>query len=189
MKPYQNLIPVLFLLLTSCIHVNRNDPASDEATNPDTAALLEKTVTDYTPQDLSYPGFNPFAKDADTILVPDLDSMLIGCFKQSVATGNTDQMCFYDALDKADTLIRREYENLCQKLNEPERAALKKAQERWTAYFHQEAGFLQNTFRKGDKYGHGAEHPAAATQWTFQVARQRLIMLRVFSREIQEPDK
>lgn len=186
MKPY--LFPVFFVLFTACINTGRHESVSDEAQD-NTAALLEKTRTDYTPQELSYPGFNPFARDADTILVPDLDSVLIRCFKQSVATGNTDQVCFYEAIGKADTLIRQEYQCLSQKLRESERTALKKAQERWELYFQQEINFLQSTYRKGDDYGHGAEHPVAAAQWSFQVARQRLILLRVFSREIYDVDK
>ncbi len=136
---------------------------------------------------LSYLGYNPFNSLTDSSLARDIDSMLFDCLDSSGAKTISEIACYYRLTEAVDTKIRMEYLILYAKLDSTDKSLFKMTENRWNSYFKEEKAFLYSVFytwpNKG-KYQHGREHSTAQAEWLFKIARQRLIALRVFGREI-----
>jgi uncharacterized protein YecT (DUF1311 family) len=135
---------------------------------------------------LSYLGFNPFSRDADTALAHDIDKILFDCDGMGKTTVG-EIGCYYEAIAATEKKIKIAYRALYKKLDSSDKKTFKITQTKWEAYFNTEKDFLNNTFnhpRSENIYGHGREHAIAYVEWLFKIARQRLIAIRVFSNEI-----
>ena len=141
--------------------------------------------------ELSYLGFNPFNRLSDNAIANDIDKILLKCLDTSGGTNSGDIKCYDDATELTKKRISAIYWKLYIKLDSKDRILLKASQAKWNNYFKAEKDFVYSTFHTWSnvqKYGHGMEHSIAEAQWLFQIARQRLIVLRTFNTEVYEPE-
>lgn len=133
---------------------------------------------------LSAMGFTWTDNISDVTIAKDMDNLLINCLHHP-DHGNTmsERICFYEATDTIKKIIEKEYQQLYSKLDNEDKLCLKKSQDAWSDYFAKEHVFLSGAFVM-EKYHHGSGHTVNKAQWGYQVARQRLIALRVYESEI-----
>ena len=174
---------ILLLTLYSCDRrVNNNAESIRHSAN-----LLVDTII--TTSDISltnsFLGNSLFSYNAtstdnygDTIYSHDIDAFL----KNYSSDGSTigDMRSYYRATIKLDTLIEVVYKKVYNKLNgEQDKKLFKISQDNWKKYFLSESTFLHEIYyTKQLEYGFGYEHSITQAQWAFQVARQRLILLK-----------
>ncbi len=127
-------------------------------------------------------------KFGDTIYSRDIDDFL----KNNPSDGTTfgDMRSYYRAIEKLDTLIDVVYKKVYQKLKtEQDKKLFKSSQDNWKRYFASETTFLHEIYyTKEAEYGFGREHSITQAQWSFQVARQRLILLRNIDEQTYSDD-
>lgn len=136
---------------------------------------------------LSYLGYNPFNRLADSTLARDVDSTLFNCLDAAGATTMGDIDCYYRLTEVVEQKIKKEYKKLYTMLDSADKALFKRTQNKWDSYFKQEKEFLYSAFytwANYSKYEHGREHSIAQAEWLFKIARQRLIAIRAISNEI-----
>lgn len=143
--------------------------------------------TEYERVALSYLGYNAFQNLPDSTVASDVDSILFNCLDTSEATTMGQIDCYFKLMGITEKMILYECKELSLKLDHDDKKLFKETQYLWNKYFNQEKNFLHKVFYTWTnqvKYGHGSEHSIAQAEWLFQIARQRLIALRVFSKEI-----
>lgn len=178
-----NLYIILLLIFCSCDRkANQNNDNIQHKDSLQTAAIISKSDVYRTIPFLDNTLFSYNATSsniyADTIYSHDIDSFL----KSYPSDGSTfsDMRGYYRATEKLDTLIEEVYQNVYQKLkSESDKKLFKTSQDNWKQYFTSETLFLHEIFYANEsEYGFGREHSITQAQWAFQVARQRLILLK-----------
>jgi hypothetical protein len=164
----------IFLLLSSC---NRQAAIHQEPVQAEDGEEHSRMV--------SYVANNFFSSNAtsaniyaDSIFAFEIDSI----FKTTPTDGSTggDMRQYYRAREKLDTMIESVYQGVYQKLKtDSDKRLLETTQREWRTYFAGETKFLHEVYYTNkDLYGLGKEHAITQSQWAFQVARQRLILLK-----------
>ncbi|RQO31964.1 hypothetical protein DBR32_03945 [Taibaiella sp. KBW10] len=102
-----------------------------------------------------------------------------------------DRNTYHLALLKLDTLITVSYKKIYKKLKNPrDKELFKRSQDNWKLYFASEMTFLDQVYHvNGPNYGLGREHAITQVQWAFQVARQRLILLKNMGDQLADKDE
>jgi alpha-L-arabinofuranosidase len=117
-------------------------------------------------------------KFEDTIYAYEIDTFL----KNYPSDGSTfgDMKSYYQATEKLDKMIEEVYKKIYKKLkNKQDKKLFKISHDNWKRYFESEATFLHEIYyTKEIEYGFGREHSVTQAQWVFQIARQRLILLK-----------
>jgi hypothetical protein len=174
---------ILLLIFCSCernasnnfANVQRSDSLRMDSVIP--KADISQTIPFLNNSLISY---NATSSDkfGDTIYSHDIDLFL----KNYPSDGSTfgDMGSYYRATEKLDTLIEVVYKKVYQKLkSNQDKKLFKSSQDNWKRYFESETNFLHEIYyTKETEYGFGREHSITQAQWSFQVARQRLILLR-----------
>lgn len=179
-----NLIYTI-LILTFCSCGKKVNTNADNAQQSD--SLHDKSIINKS--DISL--INPFLdnslfsnnatssnKYGDTIFSYDIDTFLKNYLSDRTTYG--DMETYYYATQKLDTLIEKVYIKIYQKLrSEHEKYLFKTSQDNWIRYFESETNLLHYIYwSKQTENGFGREHSITQAQWTFQIARQRLILLK-----------
>jgi len=136
----------------------------------------------------SYNATSP-EKFGDTVYAHEIDSFVTNYTNDGTTFGA--MRCYYRATEKTDTLIEAAYQEIFQKLrSQQDKKLFKTAQDNWQNYFASEKIFLHKIFySKEPGYGLGREHAITQAQWVFQVARQRLILLKNIDGQISIVDE
>lgn len=119
---------------------------------------------------------------ADTLFAAEIDQYLVQLQKQNDCNSSIGEMlCYYEATKKLDTLTELLYQKILPKLkSNKDRKLFIAAQNNWHTYYKNERNFLHQIYWKQNSaaYGFGTGHNALQAQWTFQIGRQRLILLK-----------
>lgn len=178
-----NIYIILVLTLCSCDRKAKNN--FDNVQHGDslqtdsiaTKADISQTIAFFDNSLLSYNATSG-DKFGDTVYSYDIDTFLKNY--NSDGTNFGDMRSYYRATEKLDTMIEVVYKNVYQKLKtEQDKKLFKASQDNWKRYFASETTFLHEIYyTKETEYGFGREHSVTQAQWAFQMARQRLILLK-----------
>ena len=185
----------IILLLTFCScdrNANNNGDNVQHSDSLQVDSIITKTHISQTIHflDNSLFSYNATSSDkfGDTIYSHDIDSFL----KNYPGDGTTfgDMRSYYRAIEKLDTLIEVVYKKIYRKLeSEQDKKLFKYSQDNWKRYFASETNFLHEIYyTKQIEYGFGREHSITQAQWSFQVARQRLILLKNIDEQTYNDD-
>ncbi len=181
----------ILLLLTFCSYDRKINKDIDSVQRKDSllknSFIIKSDISQTSPfldnSLFSYNATSPY-KFGDTVYSQEIDIFL----KNYPSDGTTfgDMRSYYHATEKLDTIIQVVYEKIYQKLKtDQDKKLFKTSQDDWRTYFTSETLFLHELYWTNEReYGFGREHSITQAQWVFQVARQRLILLKNIDEQI-----
>lgn len=175
---------VLLLAHYSCNSGAHKAPTKVPVRHTDTPIAIAPPESTFADNSLFSYNATSAEKFGDTLYAQEIDNYL----KKYPGDGTTlgDVESYYRASQKLDTLIESVYNEIYQRLRyEQDKKQFKTAQDNWKNYFTSETKFLHDLYyAQKPEYGFGREHSITQAQWAFQVARQRLILLKNINEQI-----
>lgn len=182
MNYFYYLIPLLFSY--SCNNGVHKDPAAVPVRQTDTNITIAVAAATFADNSLYSYNATSAEKFGDTLYALEIDHYLKKYSGDGTTTGEVES--YYRASQKLDTLIESVYQEIYQRLPyEQDKKLFKTAQDNWKNYYTSETKFLHDIYyTQKAEYGFGREHAITQAQWAFQVARQRLILLKNINEQI-----